>query len=183
VTESVGDRDIQEVQSLRDELEIDYRRFGLPVKVENIPEEIKELRCWVLWKASPRKGAPGKVNKRPYLPTGQAASKTNSDHWNDFATVWSAYQTGSFNGIGICLMESMGIVGIDIDNCFKDDETLNERAKTIVTKLDTYTEISPSGKGIRMLAYGRIERNFNNQNIGIELYQDRSFLTITGCIL
>ena len=161
----------------------DCRDFGLPVQPEHIPAELKQLRRWVLWRASPRKDAPGKVNKRPYLPDGRAASKTNPDHWFDFATVWSAYERGRFNGIGICLTADLGLVGIDFDRCIDRDGVLSDAAQDAIKRLDTYTERSPSGTGIRMLAYGKIERNFNNQDAGIEMYADGAFLTITGHIL
>ena len=157
--------------------------FGLPVLAEHIPSDLKALKRWVLWRASPRKGTPGKMDKRPYRPDGTPASKTTSAHWSDFSTVWAAYERGGFNGIGICLTADLGIVGVDFDRCIDADGVLSDAAQDAIARLNTYTERSPSGRGIRMLAYGAIERNFNNQDAGVEMYHDGAFLTITGHIL
>jgi primase-polymerase (primpol)-like protein len=49
-----------------------------------------------------------------------------------------------------------------------------------VRQLDTYTEVSPSGTGLRMFAFGTIPKALKRSAQGLELYKTGRFLTITG---
>lgn len=57
-----------------------------------------------------------------------------------------------FDGIGIAL--AGGLSAIDIDHCIEDGK-LSEMAEDIITLADSYTEVSPSGKGIRIIGKTR----------------------------
>ncbi|WP_166525161.1 phage/plasmid primase, P4 family [Caproicibacter fermentans] len=51
----------------------------------------------------------------------------------------------------------------------------------MVEHLDSYTEISPSGTGLHIWAYGDIPIDGrNNRKLGIEMYKARHYLTVTG---
>ena len=64
---------------------------------------------------------------------------------------------------------------VDIDDCIVDGK-LTPFAQEIVDKIDSYTEISPSGTGIHILAYTKapqIDTNtyyLKNSKIGLEMY-------------
>jgi primase-polymerase (primpol)-like protein len=71
--------------------------------------------------------------------------------------------------------------GLDIDHV-RDPETgeITAEAWDVVRLMDSYTEVSPGGEGLRILAHGdkpagRCKRGH------YELYQEGRFLTITGC--
>lgn len=57
---------------------------------------------------------------------------------------------------------------------------------SIVEKIDSYGEISPSGKGIRLIAEGSIPEGIKNRRNdiagakGVEVYDNGRYLTITG---
>lgn len=146
---------------------------SLPVIAGNIPEALKEFPQWVCWRYT-LKG--GKWTKPPYQPNGRAASKTNSDHFSDFSDVIAAYAEGGFSGIGFVLTAHDPFVAIDIDHCLSDG-ILTEEAQGIIALMNSYTEVSPSGTGIRIFAKGTIPRNFRK---GIEVYAYDSYLTVTG---
>lgn len=105
---------------------------------------------------------------------------------NDSST-WTTYDKAiRFNGnLGIEL--GYGLAGVDIDNCFNDNGILSDMAAEIVSTMNTYTEFSPSGKGLHLLFTYEGSINFSNgkqgrrdSKIGLELYAGAHFLTVTG---
>ncbi len=76
------------------------------------------------------------------------------------------------------------IVGIDLDNC-RDPSTgeLSATAQRIISAVNSYTEISPSGTGVKILCRASIPGPRNRSQVeGIELYHHGSprYFTITG---
>jgi hypothetical protein len=105
------------------------------------------------------------------------ASSTDPATWSTFETAVAAYESGtSMDGIGF-MLNGKEIVGIDLDECFEDGKLLSW-AEDIVKNLASYTERSPSGKGIRVFVkatfMGGIKRG------PVELYGTERFLTVTG---
>lgn len=94
-------------------------------------------------------------------------------------------------GLGLGIFN--GFSAIDIDHCF-DEETgeLSDMAKEIIDYCNSYTEISPSGKGIRIIFrckeinYDKNKYYTNNHKLGLEVYVEgatNKFVTLTGnCI-
>lgn len=153
----------------------------------NMPEELRKQAIWVVWKCTqkPETGAIGKV---PFSPvSGHNASSTCPSTWGTFEEAWNSYsQKEDYAGIGIMLPEDGDLVGIDLDHCYCD--YLGELdpncpwAEEIVSALDTYTELSPSGEGVRLLARGKLPPGGRRKG-GIEVYGLARFLTLTGHIL
>lgn len=145
----------------------------LPVILGNIPEALKAFPQWVCWHYKLRGK---KWSKPPCQPNGKPASKTNPAHFSDFSDVAAAYEEGGFSGIGFVLTDNDQFVAIDIDHCLEGDKITDE-AKAIIDTLNSYTEISPSGHGIRIFVKGTIPRNIHK---GIEIYSHDSYVTVTG---
>ena len=61
-----------------------------------------------------------------------------------------AYRSRGLRGVGFVLTETDPFVAIDIDNCVSAGE-LSPEAQVIVNCVHSYTEISPSGHGLRIL--------------------------------
>src|SRR5262249_7521773 len=82
-----------------------------------------------------------------------------------------------------------GLVIIDLDKC-RDPQTgaIQPWAGLIVSEVDSYTEVSPSGTGLRIVARGRKPDRERSRNGPVEIYdgltKDRKpggrFLTFTG---
>lgn len=152
----------------------------LPVVPENIPDELKKYRQWVCW----RPEYDGKSwRKVPYQVNRHRADKTNSTHWTDFSTALSAYQNsdGFFDGTGFVLTKSDPYTAIDLDKCVDDHDIINDQALAIIKRLNSYTEFSPSGHGIRIFVKGQIKRNRRKGDV--EVYGDVWYVTVTGHII
>ncbi len=126
---------------------------------ENIPEELKNSRSWVLWKKEAKKD--GKIGKVPYQPNGKRAKSNDPSTWVKMDAALMTYQEiGGYDGICWMMPITPGeIVFIDIDNCIKDGN-LEPWAQSIVNRFDSYTEKSQSGRGLHILIRGKkpIER-------------------------
>jgi primase-polymerase (primpol)-like protein len=90
------------------------------------------------------------------------------------------FNKGGFDGIGFVLTGHDPYVGMDIDNC-RDPNTgkLDYSAQAIIKMLNSYTEISPSGEGIRIFIKAEIPAK-GRKKFGIELYGAKRYLTVTG---
>lgn len=139
---------------------------------ENVPEELKLLRRWCCW------GLPGEVQKRPFQPDGTAASPADPKLWASFEEAAAAVEAGTARGVGFCLDPADGLVCVDLDHSIDDSGQLTPWAAAWVQRLDSYTEVSPSGHGLHIWARGQIARNCKRPTA--ELYSRARFMTVTG---
>jgi len=158
---------------------MDNKPTALKVIVDNIPTQLKGYRQWLLWRYRERNGRWTKV---PYQISGDPASSTDSATWNDFDSIAAEYRKGGWDGIGIALNNQL--VGIDIDHIRGSAPDRAKIITDIVKRFTSYTEYSPSGDGIRIFIFGSLPPGSRkNKELGLEVYQDKRFLTITGkCI-
>lgn len=152
-------------------------------RLDRVPVELTSRKQWVVWKAVPKKKEPGKFTKVPYNPiTKRKASSTRPGDWVSFEDVVEAYTFDSqWSGIGFVFAPGDDIVGIDLDHCFKEDGDLTDDALLTVNTMDSYTERSPSGKGLHIICRGRLPGagHCDNRN-GREIYSHGRFFTITA---
>jgi len=142
---------------------------------EKIPSALRARPQWVLWRVEQRDGKPTKV---PYTAGGTRADVTNPNTWATFDTVLDAYRRGGFDGIGFVLTEEAGIVCVDLDHA-RNGEGWTPEAQEIMRLLNTYAEVSPSGEGLHLWALGRLPEGRRRRK-GVEMYNSRRFITITG---
>ena len=140
---------------------------------EEIPQELKEKRCWVnVWDTS----------KIPMQSTvKKAASVSNPDTWSAFEDAVSAVEQGVYDGIGYVFCGD-GIVGIDIDDGFADG-FLNPLAADIISRCRSYTEKSRSGRGVHILLRGNLPFKGKNNREAVEIYKSNRFFIMTGKVL
>jgi hypothetical protein len=152
-----------------------HRPEALVVVFDEIPAELKKFERWVLWRYEWRSGAWSKV---PYQPNGARANTNDPETWSDFATVQALYKSGKYDGVGIVLGD--GLVGIDLDDC-RDPETGNieQWALDIVDGLASYSEVSPSGTGLKVFCLGCLPPGGRRRG-NIELYDSARYFTVTG---
>lgn len=157
-----------------------------PIYWDNIPTEFTALPHWVLWRYQAVKNHRGdeKRTKVPFRADlkGKAASD-NSATWAMFDVARATFEAGDFDGVGFMLGDDAGIIGVDLDHCF-DPETgeIAPWAHAIVTALETYTEITPSGEGLRCFGLGTLPPSGRKKG-DFECYEKLRFLTVTGRIL
>jgi hypothetical protein len=85
-------------------------------------------------------------------PDGQNASATNPQDWFARAACEAALKHVGASGIGLVLGpldDGTCLAGIDLDNC-RHNGTLKPWAQEIVDRFATYTEVSPSGSGVKL---------------------------------
>lgn len=139
----------------------------------NIPAELRSLRQWVCW------GKPGAARKCPYNPhTGTPAKAGLPETWADFAAAAQAVRAGRYEGVGFEFRTGGGLVGIDLDHCIQGGK-LTGWAAAWVERLDSYTEISPSGTGLHILCRGKLPGEAVKRPRG-EMYDRARYFTITG---
>ena len=146
---------------------------------DNVPEELKTRVAWVCWRYEERDGKPTKVPKNPR--TGRNAKSNDARTWATFADAVAA--APRYDGVGI--MFSEGLCGVDLDHC-RDPTTgeLEAWAAKVVAELDSYTEASPSGTGVHVLATGDLPPGRRRKG-AVEIYGPGSprYFTVTGAHL
>ena len=153
---------------------------ALPVVATAIPTRLRERAQWVTWAYALRDGRPTKV---PHTTKGAPASSTDPATWAPFPAVLAAAGAQDADGVGYVLTTADGIVGVDLDHC-RDPEsgTLTAWAAEIVALLCSYTEVTPSGTGIRVFALGTMPPG-RRKHGDVEAYTEGRFLTVTGARL
>ena len=160
----------------------DLPPIGKVFKGANIPPELKALRRWAVWKAiwNPERE---KYDKVPYDGNHRGLSTKLVESWGDYdsAAMTLRLNPTRYHGLGLVLTGLKDVVGIDLDAC-REGTTIAPWAREIIESMGSYTEISPSGTGLRILAHGSTEMDWNNHDVGIEVYGGHTarFLTITG---
>lgn len=153
----------------------------LEVNTLEIPEELKELPQWVLWRAE-WDNKQQEYKKVPYKSGGYKASSTRSDDWSSFNHVDEILKNNDlYEGIGFVLNKNDDYVVLDIDNAIDENGQINSDLALEMTEL-TYCEMSPSGTGLHCFFKGELpeQRKKKRSDLDIELYNDVRFITVTG---
>lgn len=165
--------------------ENDSTYAGLQLNPASIPDALKALRRFVVFRLAKKEGKPGKRDKVPYQPEhpSRKASTKEPGTWGTFEKALEVYTTRRADGVGFVLTDSESIVAIDLDNCIDANGELSETASEIVEALPGYWEISPSGRGLHGIFKGSLPgTDIVNNNSGVEMYGGGSarFITLTG---
>ncbi|MCX6682152.1 MAG: phage/plasmid primase, P4 family [Methanoregula sp.] len=157
-----------------DKIDVDLVNFG------NIPDQIKMIPNWIIWRNETKDGL---VTKIPYNPiTGDKADTTNSGTWSTFEVAVQSFKVNGFNGIGFVLTKDSDIIGVDFDHVINDDGEIDPDIEGYIQQFNSYAEISPSGKGIHILCIGKKPGN-RSRKANIEMYDSGRYLTVTGNVL
>lgn len=137
--------------------------------------DLKKIRQWVCWDRVTGR-------KLPINPRGGSASSTDPSTWGSYEEVVECMNVNGYDGIGFVFRKGDGLAGIDLDNCLDSNGFMNSFAASILERVETYAEISPSGTGIKII--GLCDEDFSGKNTPeIELYTHSRFFAITGeCI-
>jgi hypothetical protein len=160
------------------------------ILVENIPQELKALPNWIVWKYESRTNKDGTVKqtKVPYdakdLRGNSKAKSNDAGTWASFEQAISALRSPYFSGIGFCFPADRSIFGLDFD-------AANELTETLVARLDTYVERSPSGEGYHAIALNGQKLSITNQKwrqedygCNMEIYNNNArYFTFTGHVV
>lgn len=149
---------------------------------ESLPEEIKKNGLFCCWQAEQRGS---RITKVPYdVNTGLRARSNDPSCFADFN---SAAGASGYSGIGIGIFNGIG--AIDLDHCIDEKGKITDAAEKVVAAMHSYTEYSPSGKGLHILfraegfQYDAKRFYIMNHDAGIEVYvagATSKFVTVTG---
>lgn len=160
---------------------------------DGVPEPLRALPQWVVWRAV--QNADGDVTKPPYKVRDcwRRANATSPDDWAAFDAAVAMAQEPLFNlaGIGFALRPENGLVALDLDLCIVDGNKVVPWACDLCQRLDTYTEYSPSGRGLRLFLLGGPVPRHGNKKVmpglavgkkrpAVECYDHVRYVTITG---
>ena len=134
-------------------------------KIENIPEELKQLKQWVCWVGS------DKIPKNPY--NGKNAKSNDTETWGTFEQACKACETFNFDGLGF--MFANGYFGVDLDHCLNDIDFCDE----FVDTLQSYNEISKSNSGLHILCKGELPSGARRKG-SVEMYSSGRYFICTG---
>ena len=153
----------------------------------NVPAELRKQQSWVMWKFVERDG---RRTKPPHdYRTGRIAGANNEHIYLSFEAAKACLDFGGcddfnphhFDGIGLVLKSEYGIIGYDADYCIDADGKIDPVVLADIDAWNTYAEISPSGEGVRMFAFG-VKPDSKEKADGFEMYDGSStrYLTVTG---
>jgi primase-polymerase (primpol)-like protein len=156
--------------------------FLAMTSIQCIPDELTALPQWLIWRYETRQGKP---TKAPYTTMGYRACVVNPEHWSTFEFALAAAARPKFaDGIGFVFTGADPFCGIDLDNCYPSDAAeCAPWAQGILERFsDTYSEVSPSGAGVKIWCRAKAPRcgRWGVEDGAIEVYDHSRFFTCTG---
>jgi hypothetical protein len=155
---------------------------------ENIPDELKTRIQFCVWRYELLAGET-KPTKVPYNPkTGAKISTTDPQTWCAFGEAIAA--VSRFDGLGFVFSARDEYCGIDLDDPYaiKEDGSpkfpldkqveIATRHTSILAQIPGYAEWSPSGRGIHIIAKGKVPHG--RRRDAVEVYSDMRYFTMTG---
>ena len=161
-----------------------------PINYDSIPQAMRDLNQWILWRLVERDG---KATKLPFQTDGKAAKSNDKTTWDTLANVrqfdWQ------YTGIGFVFSADDPFVGIDLDGC-RDPQTgqVSDWAREIILKFSAYAEVSPSETGVKIFCRGKspfasgrkievVADPVCGKMPAIEVYDRGRYFAVTGWIL
>ena len=155
----------------------------------NTPHELRALNQWCVWRIETTDT--GRETKIPYNPvTFQPVSSTDPTTWVSYEQALAGFNGGGFSGLGFVLSDADPYVFVDLDDPHAIDPVTGQPKHAdpqAIVKLQgevferfkgTYAELSPSGKGLHIIAKGIVPSG--RRRHGVELYGTARFMTMTG---
>lgn len=155
----------------------------VPALGQIVPDCLRQRDQWVCWRYIERDGKPTKVpfNAR----TGGMADSTDPSTWSSFDDATRACAADKrYEGVGFVFSADDPYCGVDLDDCI-DPATgeLKAWGQRFIDQLASYSEISPSGTGVKIITQGskpgpRCKTQFEDGDV--EIYDHDRFFTVTG---
>jgi hypothetical protein len=150
--------------------------------IELIPRELAELKLWLQY--YPKPGKPGKKpTKHPCVKYAAPEHKAN------LRTLAGLKDRPLAKGGGFQILvdKTAGYIFVDLDKC-RNPETadITAEAQAIVDRMQTYTEVSPSGTGLRLVCKGTLPADFHVEGNPVEIYAGNipnKLMAMTGNVL
>lgn len=156
-----------------------------------IPAALQALNSWLVWRFEAAEKAGAKPLKVPYSVVtglrrgGIQGSPEDLAQLVTFERAIGALGRGRWSGIGLAHVPGIGINSWDFDNSIDASGVISPELEELLRESGTYVEISPSGRGIRMIARGNLPsiKRIHPSGYNIECFGETGFVTITGRVL
>lgn len=159
--------------------------------IPNPPVIMRSIPNWVVWNYYGED-----KRKIPFNPRSGDVAKTNDPRtWGTWAEAAKRYlkQPERYNGLGFIFAEGGGLFGVDLDGCIEHGE-IKQWAWGIMSRFQTYTELSPSATGIKIFGIGNVPTGIKlrkkvdepkccDKNPGIEVYGRLRLFCFTGACI
>jgi hypothetical protein len=123
---------------------------------------------------------PEKVPMVALLDAERLASSTNPDTWRSYPVALEAFRIGQYAGIGRVITPPY--TGIDLDEIRNPQSgIISEWGWQVISYFDSYSEVSPSGDGVKIWVKGILPRGYVRP--GLEVYPGGRYFTVTGQFL
>lgn len=180
-----------------------------PQCIPSIPRALQTCPQWVVWQGSDRiQTRTGKLiglEKKPFDPKTtppRLAASDNAASWSTFQqcvdalpqclALWQQRPRDAYRGGGIgfvfskpyqekdAVIPTDPYTGVDLDHC-RDPETgmIMPWAWHLITWLQSYAEVSPSGTGVKIFLQATLPGSGVNKHF-LEIYDRGRFFTVTG---
>ncbi|MFP4001907.1 MAG: hypothetical protein ACLFU5_08415 [Thermoplasmata archaeon] len=151
-------------------------------KISELSKSLRKVDNWINWKDEEGKKIPVSPGVTHELYPVDVTDQANQVSFF-MAFKWAKLKKNI--GVGFVFNRDDDFVGIDLDNC-RSSGDIDEEMKGIIEKLDSYTEISPSGTGLHIIV--RCEdikslETMKNSDIGVEIYPKNRYFTVTGDVI
>lgn len=157
---------------------------------EKVPDCLRALNQWIVWKTIVRDGQPTKL---PFQVNGESAKSNDPLTWSPFQAACDRFEHGGYSGVGFVFSEADEFVGVDLDGC-RDPQTgkYAQWARDILAKLNSYSEISPSQTGVKIFCRGKSPwgsgkkfpmkdaEKITDKEPAIEVYDRGRYFAVTG---
>lgn len=157
------------------------------VNFDAIPQEMKDIPQWFMWKAIDTGRSDGKLSKYPTDINGNKITWNDTDELYTFSEVRNAYESSNqFAGISFNVAGSgLVIIDIDLENDENGQPTLTEKEKPFLNA--GYVEKSVSGRGYHVVLKGDLPTSLqNSKNVydeydnKLEVFYNTGFIAVTG---
>lgn len=157
------------------------------VNFDAVPQEMKDIPQWFMWKAIDAGRSDGKLSKYPTDINGNTITWNNTDELYTFSEVRNAYESSNqFAGISFNVAGSgLVIIDIDLENDENGQPTLTEKEKAFLKA--GYVEKSVSGRGYHVVLAGDLPTSLqNSKNVydehdnKLEVFYNTGFIAVTG---
>lgn len=145
--------------------------------VDDIPIRLKRHSQWLV------------THDRPDDEKRHKAPKYPSEGWNcgdllSFEEARQRFEQDAGTGVAFRFTADGPFVGFDLDDV-KEGGTFTDEAQSIVSRLDSYTEVSSSGTGLHVIAEGekidgRKARGDLAEAGHLEVYDESRYFVLTG---
>lgn len=172
-----------------DDFRAEYRARNPLPEVARVPAELAGRKQWLIWRYERGETEDKKYRKTPYyLEGGKRFGVQGSDKdRSKLVTMPEAVEGilfGKFDGLGFAFLPDDGLIGIDLDGMIDPTSgEISERCEAIIDACDSYTELSPSGKGVHIfcgLEHAPDLKSFKSNKVGVECFIGAQFFTFTG---